>query len=271
MRQLLSTLFKHTRPLIGVVHLKPLPGSPRWRGSMQEVIDLALRDAQALTAGGMDAIIVENFGDIPFYPQRVPAETVAAIAVAVSEVKHATTLPVGVNVLRNDAASGLGICAATGASFIRVNVHSGAMLTDQGWIQSSAYETLRLRKQLGLGIAILADILVKHAVAPAGLTIEDAARDTWERGLADALIVSGAGTGIATEAADVARAKRAVPESTVLVGSGLTAQNAPELLRLADGAIVGSWIKCDGHADSPVSVERVQQIVEIRNGTAIAS
>ena len=271
MRQPLPQLFGHQKPLIGVVHLQPLPGSPRWGGSMQAVIDLAVRDARALSEGGMDGIIVENYGDIPFFPQRVPAETVAAIAVAVAEVRRVTDLPVGVNVLRNDAAAALGICAATGAGFLRVNVHTGAMLTDQGWLQGDAAGTLRLRKLLKPDVAILADVLVKHAVAPAGLTMEDAARDTWERGLADALIVSGSGTGLPTSAADVERAKRAVPESTVLIGSGLTAQNGADLLRLADGAIVGSWIKTDGHADSPVSVERVKRIVEIRNGTAIAS
>ena len=271
MRQPLAKLFGHAKPLIGVVHLLPLPGSPRWGGSMQAVLERATADADALTQGGIDGIIVENYGDIPFYPQRVPPETIASITVAVAEVRRVTKLPVGVNVLRNDAAAGLGICAATGARFVRINVHSGAMLTDQGWIQSSANETLRLRAQLGPEVAILADVLVKHAVAPAGLSIEDAARDTWQRGLADALIVSGSGTGIAADPGDIERTKNALAECTVLVGSGITAQNAAELLTLADGAIVGSWLKSDGRAESPVASEKVHQIVEIRNGTPIAS
>jgi membrane complex biogenesis BtpA family protein len=271
MRQPLSRLFSHAKPLIGMVHLPPLPGSPRWGGSMQAVLAAAARDAEALTTGGIDGILVENYGDVPFHPRAVPAATIAALTSAVLEVRRVTSLPVGVNVLRNDADAALGICAATGASFVRVNVHSGAMLTDQGWIEGSAHETLRRRAELGLAVAILADVFVKHASAPPGLSIADAARDTWERALADALIVSGSGTGIATNAADIERVKHAVPESGVLIGSGLTAQNANALLLLADGAIVGSSLKSDGRAESPVSLERVTRLVEIRNGTPIAS
>jgi hypothetical protein len=166
-----------------------------------------------------------------------------------------------VNVLRNDAAAAISVCAATGAAFIRVNVHTGALLTDQGWITGSAHETVRLRARLGSSAAIFADVFVKHAAAPAGLLIEDAARDSWERGAADALIVSGAATGAPTSASDVRRVKSAVPDAFVLIGSGLTAENAVSLLPSADGAIVGSSLKSDGRAESRVSLERVQRLV----------
>lgn len=245
-----------------MVHLLPLPGSPRWRGSWQEVLDAAVADAQALTQGGMDGIMVENFGDVPFYPGPVPAETTAAMTAAVVEIRRATSVPVGVNVLRNDAASAIAICAATGAAFIRVNVHTGALLTDQGWLTGGAHETLRLRARLGSTAAIFADVLVKHATPPAGLAIEDAARDTWARGHADALIVSGAATGSAASASDVQRVKSAVAGALVLIGSGLTAGNAATLLQNADGAIVGSSLKVDGNAESRVSLERVQLLFD---------
>ena len=229
---------------------------------MQAVLDAAAYDAEQLTAGGVDAIIVENYGDAPFFPDHVPAITTAAITAAVLHVRSVSHLKVGVNVLRNDAAAALAVCAATGAAFIRINVHSGAMLTDQGWITGRAHQTLRQRTQLGLEAAILADVFVKHAVPAAGLTIEEAARDTWERGCADALILSGSGTGVQTSSADIERVKTAVPESVVFVGSGLTAQNAAALLRLADGAIVGSSLKTDGRPESPVSLQEVQRLVE---------
>lgn len=263
MRQPFAPEWRQPKPLIGMVHLLPLPGSPRWGGSLQQVLDAAAADAAALSAGGMDGIIVENYGDAPFYPGAVPAETIAAMTAVLRELQPTVVVPIGVNVLRNDAAAALGICAATAAAFVRVNVHTGEMLTDQGRILGLAHETLRLRARLGVRAAIFADVLVKHATAPAGLTLEDAARDTWHRGQADALIISGPGTGAPTSAADVACVKAAVPEAFVLVGSGLDPENAASLLAAADGAIVGSSIKIDGRAESRVSLERVRRLVAI--------
>jgi len=259
---LLAGLFERSKPLVGMVHLLPLPGAPRWGGSMAEVLESALRDAAALAEGGMDGVLVENFLDAPFHPGRVPAETVAAMAVVVAEVVRAVPVPVGVNVLRNDAPAALAIAAATGARFIRVNVHTGAMLTDQGWLTGEAHETLRLRERLGARVAILADVLVKHAVAPPGLDIAQAARDTCRRGLADALIVSGTGTGEPTDIGRIRAVKAAVPEAAVWVGSGVTPASAAALLREADGAIVGSALQRGGRAGGRVEPERVRALVE---------
>lgn len=249
-----------------MVHLLPLPGSPRWAGSMAQVVERAVSDAQTLADGGVDAVVVENYGDTPFFPAAVPAATIAAITSAVLEVRRALSIPVGVNVLRNDATAALSVCAATGASFVRVNVHTGSMLTDQGWIDGAAHDTVRLRTQLGLDLAIFADVFVKHATPPAGLTIEDAARDTWQRGHADALIVSGSGTGVPTSVADIRRVKAAVPEAPVFIGSGLTHENAAALLDGADGAIVGTALKSDNTSGSPVALERVRRLMDIVAG-----
>ena len=117
------------------------------------------------------------------------------MAVAVREIADSTSLPVGVNVLRNDAEAALAVAAAAGGRFIRVNVHVGSMFTDQGLLTGEAYKTLRKREALGLPVLILADVMVKHATPPPGLTLESAARDCWFRGLADALIVTGSETG----------------------------------------------------------------------------
>ncbi len=258
----LLQLFGVRRPIVGMVHLAPLPGSPRWNGSMQEVLERARDDAIALAGGGIHGIMVENFQDAPFYPGSVPPETTAALAVAVAEVVRTVGLPVGVNVLRNDAAAALGIAAATGARFIRVNVHTGVMLADQGWLEARAHETLRLRERLGVPVALLADVLVKHAVPPAAVDVRQSALDTWDRGLADGLIVSGAGTGVPTDPARVRTVKSAVPEAPVWIGSGLTPENAAELLSLADGAIVGSILARDGHAGSGIDVTRVLALMD---------
>lgn len=266
-----SSLFRRAaRTVIGVVHLAPLPGAPGWGGDFGVVLDRALGDLAALGAGGVDAVIVENFGDVPFRAGAVEPETVAAMARIVAALRPRTALPLGVNVLRNDAAAALAIAAICGGpgSFIRVNVHSGAMLTDQGIIEGRADRTLRRRRELGATVAILADVLVKHAAPLGQTTIEDAARDAVERGLADALIVTGAGTGLATDLDDVRRVRAALPETPLLVGSGVNRDNVRETFAFADGAIVGTSFKVGGRTTAPVDVERVKRFVAVAKGDA---
>lgn len=243
--------------LIGVVHLQPLPGSPRFAGNLESILDFAVADARAYQRGGADAVIIENFGDAPFTKGPVAPETLAAMTAAGRAIRAAVKIPIGFNVLRNDARAALALCAACGGSFLRVNVHAGAMLTDQGLIEGDAYHTIRYRQAICPDVKLYADVHVKHAVPLGGWTLEDAARDTLERGLADALIVSGTGTGVAADLRDVERVRRACPNAKILLGSGVTAQNARELMRVADGAIVGSSLKRAGKLPNPVDPKRV--------------
>jgi membrane complex biogenesis BtpA family protein len=260
----LASLFDSRRKLlIGVVHLLPLPGSPRWGGKIREIIAHAVDDARAYEKGGANAVIIENFGDVPFTKGAVPPETLAAMAVAGAAVRDAVGLPVGFNVLRNDARAALGLCAACEGSFIRVNVHCGAMLTDQGVIEGQAFNTLRQRRQLCPAVALLADVHVKHAAPLAPMPIETAARDTLERGLADGLILSGAGTGQATDLEDVRRVRAACPRARLFVGSGVTTGNAAEYLRLVDGVIVGSSLKLGGRVANRVDIRRVAALAGV--------
>ncbi len=254
-----KTMFRSDKPLVGMVHLLPLPGSVRFGEDFDAVIQRALDDARALEEGGADGVIVENFGDVPFR-KYVEAHTVAAIAIVVKEVVRALSLPVGVNVLRNDAQAALAIAATAGAQFIRVNVHTGAMVTDQGIIEGRADETLRYRKMLGADVKIFADVFVKHAAPLGAQTLEQAAKDTVTRGLADALILSGAGTGETTNLDDVRRVKAAVPDVPIFVGSGVNADNIAEVLKVADGVIVGTSVKVEGKIENLVDVERVRQL-----------
>lgn len=255
-------------PLIGMVHLLPLPGSPRWGGSMEDVLDRAARDADALARAGFDGLMVENFLDAPFHADAVPPETIAGLTAAVVRVRAGTDLPVGVNVLRNDARAALAIAATTGAAFIRVNVHTGSMWTDQGLVEGRAHETLRARRALDAPVAILADVMVKHASPPPGLTIEDAARDAWHRGLADGLVVSGRGTGLETDPAEVQAVRAAVPEATVLVGSGATAANAADLLQVADGIIVGTSVMNERRPGAGIDPGRAAEFVRAVRGSS---
>jgi membrane complex biogenesis BtpA family protein len=248
--------------VIGVIHLQPLPGAPKWGGSLKSVIQHAVADAEAYERGGVDAIIVENFGDAPFTKASVEAETIAAMSAAGSSIRAITRVPLGFNVLRNDARAALALCAACGGSFIRVNVHTGAMLTDQGIIEGNAYETVRYRERICPAVSIFADVHVKHAVPLGDFEIEDSARDTVERGFADALIISGTGTGVAADLDDVQRVRRACPKAKILLGSGITLDNVTEFLRQADGVIVGTSLKRGGKLFQPVDPRRVAALVK---------
>lgn len=247
--------------LVGMVHLRPLPGSPSFDGDLDSVIASARADASVLASVGFDGLMIENFGDAPFYADDVPKVTIAAMTTVVNAVSDAAGIPVGVNVLRNDALGALAVAAATGATFIRVNVLSGTMFTDQGPIVGRAAEVARTRSILCPDVAIMADVFVKHATPPHGLTLEGATKDLLERGGADAVIVSGSGTG-APAAADDVSAVAALSHIPVYLGSGVTADNAQTMLSIADGAIVGSSLKPDGDVAAPVDRDLARAFID---------
>lgn len=260
-------LFGPGKAFIGVVHLPPLPGSPRWDGDMDSVLRQAEKETRTLETGGVNGIIVENFGDAPFRTGRVEPETIAAMTLAVKQVRGITSLPLGINMLRNDALAALAVATITGADFIRVNIHYGVMAADEGLVTGEAYETLRRRQALGSPVKILADVLVKHAVPLGDVDLELMARETAYRGLADGLIVTGPVTGQPTSASDVAITRQAVPDLLVLVGSGVDAVNARQVLTQADGAIVGTSLKRDGIITNPIDLERVKALADQIRGS----
>jgi hypothetical protein len=254
-------LFGRKKPLIACIHLLPLPGAPRFTGDMRAVYGAALEEADIFRRRGIDGLIVENFRDKPFYPGRVPAETVAALAAVTREIVTATGLPVGVNALRNDALSALAVAAAAEARFIRVNVHMGAVVSEQGVIQGASHETLRLRAALRSPVLIFADVGVKHAAPLAGRGLPAETRDLTERGMADAVIVSGELTGAETrpEDVDLVAAHTHLP---ILIGSGTTPENLPKVFSKADGFIVGSYFKKGGRGENRVEPRRVETFVK---------
>jgi membrane complex biogenesis BtpA family protein len=264
-------LFDASTPLVGMVHLPPLPGAPEYEGSRDELRARALADARTLAANGVDGVLVENFGDAPFYPDDVPKHVVAEMTAVARELALAVDVPLGVNVLRNDAEAALSVAAGAGGAFVRVNVHTGAQVTDQGLLSGNAHETLRLRERLDADVAVFADVDVKHA-SPLGRREQEAvARETIDRGLADGLVVSGPGTGEPADDEDLLAVLDARDEATrdvpVFVGSGVTPANAPELLDRADGAIVGTALKRDGRTTNRVDPDRVTALVEaVRSG-----
>ena len=232
-------------PAIGMIHLLPLPGSPGWGGDMETVLAAALADARALAEGGLKAVMMENYHDVPFHPGQAPPETVAGVTAAAMLVRREfPDLHLGINVLRNDVVSALGVAAAVGARFVRVNVHTGAAVTDQGTIQGQAWRTLRRRRELGADrVAILADLRVKHARPLVERPLAEEVSDLRSRGLADGVIVSGVATGAGADPAEAAMVREALPEGPILVGSGTTAENVGAFLPAADGFIIGSSLQ----------------------------
>ncbi|EMA44584.1 photosystem I biogenesis protein [Halococcus morrhuae DSM 1307] len=258
-------VFSTETPIIGMVHLPPLPGAPGYDGDRNAIRDRLSQDAHALEAGGVDGIMLENFGDTPFYPDRVPRHVVADIAALTETLSDQMSIPFGVNILRNDVQSALGIAAATGGAFVRVNVHTGARLTDQGIVEGMAHETLRLRDRLDANVAVLADIDVKHSAPLAERTLEETFGDLVERGGADGVVVSGTGTGAAVDTTVLDRVVACRDDHgfdvPVLLGSGVTAETAPGLLSVADGAIVGTALKRNGETTAPVDEAAVERLV----------
>jgi membrane complex biogenesis BtpA family protein len=262
------------RALIGMVHLEPLPGSPAGEGVLARVVDAAREDARRLEQSGFDALIVENFGDAPFRPICADPHTVSCMTVVVQAVRDAVGLPIGVNVLRNDALAAVAIATVCECAFVRINVHCGVYATDQGVIEGRADETLRYRRHLAGGAAsrpggapaIFADVHVKHAAPLGQSSLVEAAREVAYRGRADGLIVSGAATGAATSLDDLETVRAAVPDRPLYVGSGATAEMASALLDAADGLIVGTAIKQNGVTTSPVDPSRAEAFVRVVKG-----
>jgi membrane complex biogenesis BtpA family protein len=256
-----ADLFPAVKPIIGMLHAPALPGAPGGRFTERLPIrDAVLRDAAALVEGGVHALMLENFGDAPFPSGRVPAETVAVMTWLANEIRNRFDRPLGINVLRNDGRSALAIAAAVGARFIRVNILTGARVTDQGVLEGIAHDLLRDRDRLGAEVAIFADVDVKHSAPLVKRALSEEVPELLERGGADALIVTGTATGTAADPARLAEVRSLAKPHPVFAGSGVTAENVHEFGD-ADGFIVGTAFKREGRVSEPVDPERVRRLV----------
>lgn len=258
------SIFPRSKPLIGTVHVAPLPGAPQYAGeSMDEIISRAVSDARTFREGGVDGMMVENDGDIPFLkPDQIGPETVAALTIVTAAVIDAVDIPVGVFCLANGTVQSLAIAKATGARFIRANQWANAYVANEGFIEGAAALSLRYRNAIhAQDVRVVADVHVKHGshAIVADRSIEELTHDTEAFG-ADALIATGQRTGDPTTPEEVEQIS-SVASRPVLVGSGLRVENAQALMTLADGAIVGSAMKVDGVWWNPVDLERTRAIV----------
>jgi len=260
----LVDMFGVYKPVIGMVHLWPLPGSPGYAGyGMNDILDYARRDAEALIEGGVDGLVVENMWDLPYYAGTNPRlESVVAQGVAARKIKEMAGMPVGVNVIHNGWLAELSIAVAAGLDFIRVCILTGARLWDTGDFDTGcAADLLRRRKELDAEhVKLFADVDKKHSVPFPGIDLETHIEWT-EFYRPDALIVSGRMTGDAPDLDKVRRAREAATRP-ILMGSGTTAENIAAFLQYADGAIVGTSLKIDGVMENPIDAERVRRYVE---------
>ena len=262
-------LFQVPKPVIGMIHLPPLPGSARHSLDMEEIEERTIKDVQTLIHGGISGLLFENFGDAPFSKNNVEPVTVSAmtrvIQHCVTHVLNEENIPFGINVLRNDSASGLSIAAVTGASFIRVNVLSGVFATDQGIIEGDGHAILKLRKilchEVGRKIFIMADVHTKHGTPLMHQTIASAAEDLLARAGADGIIVTGPRTGEPPELEDIIAVSRVSGDKPVLLGSGLAPENLDNYYHHVSGFIVGSYLKKGGQINDPVDPARVRKLV----------
>jgi membrane complex biogenesis BtpA family protein len=261
----LNGLFARSKPLVGMVHLLPLPGSPGFANNLEEVVERAILDAQRLQEAGFDGVTIENFGDVPYPVGPGPLERSVALTVVLSELRRVLSVPIGLNVQFNDYVAELTIARVGRADFIRVEAFVDNVMTPGGPAYACAPGLARLRATLpGPPVHIFADLHVKETMPLAPTSLVVSARNAELAG-AQALIVTGSATGAATPLESVAEARRG-SSLPILVGSGLTAGNALSTLAVADGAIVGTATKSGGFAANPVALELAREIVQAARG-----
>jgi membrane complex biogenesis BtpA family protein len=259
-------IFATEKPIIGMVHLRPLPGAPAYRhaGGMKSIVEAALDDASRLIDGGVDGIQVENQGDWPFLPPgEIGPETVAAVTAVVARIRDRCEVPMGINIHLNGVCQALAIAVATGCQWVRAFELANTYVAPSGIIDAAGPRALRYRCFLHAEeeIMIFGDYHVKHGSHQlvADKSPLELARDV-EASLADAIIVTGRETGSAPDRAEIAALREAV-RIPLLIGSGLSRDTLEELFPLVDGAIVGSAFKVDGKLKNPVDVKRVKEFM----------
>ena len=247
----------------GVVHLKSLPGSPGNYLTLDEIIELAQEDVNSLVFGGVDGLIIENFGDVPFTKDNVSKRTIASFTKVVENIEYDREIKVGINVLRNDGIAALSIAEATNADFVRINVLNNVMMyTDQGIIEGKAHEIAEFKNTLNKEIDIYADVFVKHAVPPEGSKIENHTEELIERAGADVVIVTGDGTGHQIDIEDLSKVRDIVPQGRLAIGSGVNEENVDDYVDLADILIVGTSFKVDHDVSKRVDQRSVEQLIQ---------
>lgn len=259
----LKPMFGTEKPIMGMVHLPPLPGSPNYGGSMRAVLDHAMQDADTLLGNGVNALIVENLGDYPYYPMTSEPETVAAMTRAALEIRRRyPDVPLGINILRNSWKSALAVALLADAQFIRLNVLTDTMATDQGVIQGEAHLAMRYRAAIGANhIKVFADIYAKHGGPLVRRGLQTVTREMVHRGMADAIIISGEESSVPADVSDIRQIREASGDTPLFLGSGIGLKTV-DFVRHADGSIFGYGTKPSGDMNDPVDASVVRAFMD---------
>lgn len=258
----LQSMFGAKRPLLGMIHLPPLPGAPNYKGSMTDVIEHALIDAETLASNGIDSMIIENLGDYPYYPETTEPETVAAMTRVAVEIRKRYDMPLGINILRNSWKAAMAVAYLADCQFIRLNVLTDAYVTDQGFINGPAHLLARYRKAIGAeNIKIFADIYAKHGGPLVKRDLTIVAHEMVDRAMADAIIVSEGDSSRAPSLEKIETVRKAVPDVPILLGSGMGLKTV-DILRHADGSVFGYGTKPSGDMNDPVDGPTVKAFVD---------
>ena len=259
---IIEKIFNKEKAIIGMIHLPPLPGTPAGReATFGELAKFATKELDTLENGGVDGIIVENYWDMPYFPNEVPKETIASLSAIAGLLSSRASVPLGINVLYNDFLAEIAIARAVNASFIRAEVFVDTSLSETGIIQPSSSYLVRKRAEICAdNVAIFADIHGKNTVPLWKRSIAESAHDAENRAKADTIIITGKATGKPVSPDELLEIRKEV-NIPVLIGSGVTAQSIASLFKLCDGVIIGSYFKFDGNIENPSDIERVRELV----------
>jgi len=264
---MLKSIFKKPKPIIGMIHLKPLPGAPKYEPAldgMKKIINFAITEAEILESAGVDGVQIENYWDNPFLKgEKIGYETCACLSAAAYAISQKISIPFGLNLHLNGGKAALAAAKASGAVWIRIFEFVGAYISYTGLTEGIGGELARYRKQIGADeVKLFCDVHVKHGshFIVNDRSVNDLANDAQEQG-AECLIITGFSTGIPPSREVVETAIKGI-HLPVLLGSGLNKKNARELLTVADGAIVGSAFKKDGLIKNKVDLKRTQDFIK---------
>lgn len=255
-------MFGAERAVLGMIHLPPLPGAPYYEGSMEDVIEHALKDAETLAKNGVNSMIIENLGDYPYYPETEECETVAAMTRVALEIRKRYDMPLGINVLRNSWKAAIAIAHLADCQYIRLNILTDSYVTDQGMINGKAHLAARYRKAIGAEkVKFFCDIYGKHGGPIVKRDISIVAGEMVYRGMADALILSEGDSSISAPMEKIDKVKNAVPDTPIFLGSGMSIETVDKMKHV-DGTVFGFGTKPSGDMNDPVDGPTVKAFVD---------
>jgi len=270
MKRKFRKIFKVPKPVIGMIHVDALPGTPNYKGSVKNIIEKAIAEAKGYLSAGIDSIAIENMHDVPYLNKSAGSEITSLMSIIGYEVKNKTSLPVGIQILAGANKQALSAAHSAGLDFIRAEGFVYSHIADEGIMDADAAELLRFRKSIGAeNILIFTDIKKKHSshAITSDLTIESTA-NAAEFFLSDGLIITGAETGKEAEVEEI-KSVRKVTKLPVIVGSGINNENVERYFPFSDAMIIGSYFKNNNNWKNTIDTLSVksfmQKISKLRN------